>query len=127
MTSTSTDAGAAATDLSRFGTEFRGPKEMDGTVSARGLFRGLTEGDRIGPYLSQFLMHPVPFGAQGFDQKIIMLKADVDFITNFHEFVGIQNGSNVSYAPSDFEAKPLFLRNGRDLSQYVHLDVLFYA
>src|SRR5215218_1090163 len=46
-------ANAAAADLTLYGSDFRGAKS-GGAVTIETLFRGLTPGDRIGPYLSQF-------------------------------------------------------------------------
>ncbi len=44
----------AATDLSQFST-YSG-------VTAASLFRGPTPGDRVGPYISQFLWKDIPYG-----------------------------------------------------------------
>jgi membrane-associated phospholipid phosphatase len=124
-------AAQAAAELTTFGSDFRGPKEVQGgalAVTPATLFRGLTPGDLRGPYLSQFMLLPVPFGSQGFDQRQRTPKAGVDFGTTWRDFLRIQNGVPLSFAnPADFEATTFLLRNGRDLGQYVHIDVLFQA
>ena len=130
------DAMAAAAELTSFGSDFKGLKTPVGGVDAvtpATLFRGLTPGDNAGPYISQFLMVPVPFGAQGFDQRMLTAKAGVDFGTSWQSFIEIQNGIDAGFRLAgngnvgDFEQEPVYIRNGRDLGQYVHIDVLFQA
>src|SRR5215469_547088 len=50
----------AAADLSKF-SDYRGPK-VNGQVTPDVIFRGSTPGDLTGPYISQFLLKPTPFG-----------------------------------------------------------------
>jgi len=55
---------AAAADLSTY-AQFDGPKETVGgvrKVTPRSIFRGFA-GDLVGPYLSQFMILPIPYGA----------------------------------------------------------------
>src|SRR2546427_3812564 len=52
---------AAITELNKL-SDFTGPK-VDGQVTPDTLFRGFTAGDMVGPYISQFLLQPVAFGA----------------------------------------------------------------
>ena len=59
---------AAALDLSRL-SDFRGPKQGN-KVTAQTLFRGFTPGDVAGPYVSQFLLKSLEYGAIHIDQKI---------------------------------------------------------
>ena len=59
---------AAATDLSRYSI-FKGPK-AGGKVTPATIFRGMTAGDLVGPWLSQFLLKDVPFGALRIPQRI---------------------------------------------------------
>src|SRR5437588_5140638 len=58
----------AAADLSGL-SDFRGPKEAR-TVTTQTLFRGFTPADLSGPYISQFLLKPIPFGVQFIDQRM---------------------------------------------------------
>ena len=58
---------AASSDLSRL-SDFRGPKQGN-KVTPKTLFRGFTAGDVTGPYVSQFLLKPLEYGAIHIDQK----------------------------------------------------------
>ncbi|MBE9076802.1 phosphoesterase [Romeria aff. gracilis LEGE 07310] len=125
----------AAEELTDFGSEFKGAKD-DSTlrVTPKTLFRGLTPGDKVGPYISQFLMLPVPFGAQGYNQQMLTPKPKIDFVTDWNEYIVVQNGAERGFKldkdnsdKSDFDPCPVYIRNGRDLSQWVHIDVLFQA
>lgn len=123
-------AQAAAADLTLFGDDFKGAKDKSGRVSPRTLFRGLTAGDKAGPYLSQFFYQPCFFGANEVSQRIRTLRGIADggrnYMTDFESWLSIQNG--ISPTASDiYDPTPRFMRNGRDLSQWVHIDVLFQA
>lgn len=115
-------AQAAADDLSGF-SDFRGPKD-NGIVTPGTLFRDKYPGCTTGPYISQFLLKDCPFGSQFVDQRIQTTTA-VDFMTDFAYWLDIQNGCQpqVSQEPGGL----VFCRNGRDLSQYVHVDALYQA
>jgi hypothetical protein len=123
-------AAAAAADLTRFGADFKGAKDTNGQVTPRVLFRGLTAGDKSGPFISQFFYQPCFFGANEINQKIRTVKtiADggADYLTDFAGWLAAQNG--VSPSSGDiFDPVPRYLRNGRDIGQWVHIDVLFQA
>src|SRR5215510_9561597 len=60
-------ANAAAADLTLYGADFKGPKSGS-AVTTPTLFRGLTPGDRVGPYLSQYFYHDCNFGANKIEQ-----------------------------------------------------------
>ena len=113
----------AAGDLSRL-SDFRGPK-IGGQVTPQTLFRDKFPGCTDGPYVSQFLLQPAAYGAQEVDQRIRTNAADEDFGTSFSEWLDIQNGFQPiqTLTPGGM----FFCRNGRDLGQYVHVDVLFQA
>lgn len=123
----------AAADLTNFGADFKGPKN-GGTVTPALLFRGLTPGDAFGPYLSQYFYLPCFFGANEVDQKIVTAApfstagngsggGGRDYGTSFAEWLSIQNGVN---QPSDiFDPVRRYMRMGRDIGQWVHIDVLF--
>lgn len=53
-------ATAAAADLTNFGASFKGAKNGSGIVTPALLFRGLTPGDKAGPYISQYFYLPCP-------------------------------------------------------------------
>jgi hypothetical protein len=100
---------------------------IGGSVTAASLFRGLTAGDLAGPYISQFMLLPVPFGAQGWHQLMTTPRSNIDFVTRWEEFVQVQNGELRKFGSSEFDPRTTYIRNGRDLSQWVHIDVLFQA
>lgn len=77
-------------------------------------------------FISQFLYQPCWFGANQIDQRLYPPTANVDFMTAWPEFLAIQNGqqpnASITYGPN-----PRYIINGRDLSHWVHVDVLFQA
>ena len=123
-------AAAAADDLSSFGTDFKGSKDANGKVTPNVLFRGLTPGDKVGPLISQFFYQRCRFGANEITQKIRTLAGLADgganYMTDFDSWLAIQNGVN---PPSGdiFDPTLRYIRNGRDISAWVHVDVLFQA
>src|SRR2546430_16042668 len=117
-------AHAAASDLSGL-PDFRGPR-INGQVTPACLFRRLTPGDLNGPYLSQFLWLPAPFGAGFIEQRMRCSVASIDFLTNYSEWLNIQKG----FPPQQslqYDPVRRYVRNGRDISQWVHIDVLYQA
>jgi hypothetical protein len=115
-------ANAAAADLSLYGADFKGLKD-GGTVTTATLFRGLTQGDRRGPYLSQFFYQPCNFGANKLEQKITTALTGINYLTDFDTWLAVQRGFN--QPPTLLDPVPRYIRNGRDLGQWVHVDVLF--
>jgi hypothetical protein len=133
--SASAIASAAAVDLTNFGADFKGAKNGSNAVTPRLLFRGLTQGDKVGPYLSQYFYLPCFFGANEVDQKIVTAAPFAiagngsagggrDYLTTFSDWLISQNG--FSPATGDiFDATRRYMRMGRDMGQWVHIDVLF--
>jgi hypothetical protein len=115
---------AAAAELSKL-SGYTGPK-VNGRVDATTLFRGFTSGDSVGPYLSQFLMKGIPFGAQYVEQKMRTVQPGRDYMTDYAEWLYIQNGS-AAKSGDRFAPGRRYIQNGRDLAQWVHIDVLFQA
>jgi hypothetical protein len=117
---------AAADDLSKL-TDFRGPK-IAGRVTPQVLFRDVYPGCDIGPYISQFLLQPVNFGAQAIDTRILTNAPGSDFVTTFADWLDVINGCQPTPYPPEIGIGPrVYCYNGRALSQYVHTDVLFQA
>lgn len=114
---------AAAADLSAL-SDFRGPKDA-GFVTVGTLFRGLTAGDLVGPYISQFLWRTAPFGAEYVERRMRTRTAGVDYMTSYADWLDVQNGCNPG--AGTFEPDRRYIINGRDLSEWVHIDVLFQA
>lgn len=112
----------AASDLSAR-ADFRGPKS-GGVVTTGTLFRGLTPGDLNGPFISQFLLLPVPFGAAYVEQRMRCPEAGEDFLTHYPEWLDCQRGCSPTRSTS-FQDSRRYIRTGRDLAQWVHIDVLY--
>lgn len=119
----------AVADLNLFGDAFKGPKrngsnQLTGVTTAN-LFRGLTPGDLRGPYISQFFWLPCNFGANVLEQKIRTAEPGTNYVTTFDKWLEVQNG--FAQGPNVLDATPRYIRNGRDIGQWVHIDVLFQA
>ena len=117
-------ANAAAADLTLYGSDFKGAKS-GGAVTTATLFRGLTPGDRVGPYLSQYFYQDCNFGANKIEQKITTTVPNVNYMTDFNTWLAVQRG--IAQGPDAFDPVPRYMRNGRDIGQWVHIDVLFQA
>jgi hypothetical protein len=113
----------AATDLSNL-SDFRGPKQ-GGNVTTATLFRDGYPGCTIGPYVSQFLLQPVDFGAQHIDSRILPNAPGTDFVTTFADWLDVINGCQPD--PTIPTGPRVYAHDGRVLASYVHRDVLFQA
>ena len=113
----------AADDLSAM-SDFRGPK-VGGNVTPGTLFREDAPGGLMGPYISQLLWRPAPFGAEYVEKRMRTVAAGVDYMTSAADWLDVQNGCMP--AGPQFDPVRRYIRNGRDLSEWVHIDVLFQA
>lgn len=93
-------------------------------VTPQNIFRGKAAGNLPGPYISQFMYLPYAMGAHAMNQKLLPPTAGQDFGTTFAEFLNLQNGQTPTGIRT-FDTAPVYIRNGRDLSRYVEIDVLF--
>jgi hypothetical protein len=82
------------------------------------LFRGETKGELIGPYISQFLWQPIPFGANSFDQRERYPVPGQDFLVEFQEWLANQQGMKPK-RKLVLDAQRRYLHNNRDLAEYV--------
>jgi len=132
---------AAANSLTNEFTDFRGPKvgaPPNDIVTPETLFRGFTPGDLAGPYVSQFLLkgtidsvlNPLPndrgfikYGTLRIDQRQKTAAAGLDYLTDFDDWLCVQNGEDRSDT-DQFDATPRFILNLRDLATYVHFDAV---
>lgn len=108
-------------------------------------FRGITKGDDIGPYLSQFLLigstgvngndaeksveeGKIAFGAISIEQKI-RTAAKRDYMTKWEEWLDVQDGAKVSNLEEFKKGNDgrRFMHTPRDLATYVHYDALYEA
>ena len=97
-------------------------------VTRQNLFRSrvastANDGNLKGPYISQFMLQPTSFGSQPLDQRHNTFAPNQDFMTDFTSYQNVQNGG--------FSGNPIpdptrrFIRNGRDLTAYTRVDVLY--
>jgi hypothetical protein len=117
------DTNAAAADLSAM-SDFRGPKQ-GGQVTIDTLFRG-GFGDLGGPYLSQFLWQPIPFGPKVLDQTYPAVAAGDDYMTDYSDWLAVQRGILPSPAVNTL-GFDRYISNARDLGQFVHTDFSYQA
>lgn len=125
------------------------------SLNTGAVFRGQTDGDLKGPYISQFLLignegiGAVPgstagkpkfvnrvsegflqYGSIRIDQKVRIATPGVDYMTHWNEWLDVQNGANVrdtqSYEGVGNSAYR-FITTPRDLATYVHFDALYEA
>ncbi|MGH8549217.1 MAG: vanadium-dependent haloperoxidase [Methylococcales bacterium] len=116
-------AQAAIDDLNQL-SDFRGPREA-GLVTAQTLFRDPLPGATVGPYISQFFLLPVGFGAQTIDQRVTAGLSNVDYMTAYADWLDVQNGVNTPGIA--VAGPPRFINDGRALSQFAHIDALYQA
>ncbi len=113
----------ATADLSKL-SDYRGTK-ANGQVTTDVIFRGNTPGDLAGPYISQFLWKTVPMGGGNFTQQYRTSVAGNDYMTNYADWIkvlrGSSNGTNV------FDSAPRYIRNNRDLTQFLFVDFMGQA
>lgn len=132
---------AAAADLSSF-ADFRGPRTTQsvnlageryreltdrprGQITTSTLFRGSTPGDLTGPYVSQFLWLDAPFGAETISRRIRTVLPGDDYLTRFDDWLSAQVNTGQRPIPNRYDPVRRYIRNGRDLGEWVHLDLIF--
>ena len=127
-----------------------------GQLDAQHIFRGATDGDLLGPYLSQFLLIGSPghegdqsnvtngligYGALKINQKLVPAQSDLDHMTTWDVFLDVQDAANLkgadNFSPlgSPLDSPPggltflteRFITYPRDLATYVHFDALYEA
>jgi hypothetical protein len=90
------------------------------------IFRGATKGDLEGPYISQFLLKPIPYGSGKIDQRYSVPIPASDFLTAMGEWSQIQTGI-LPWRAISYDPTPRYIRNGRDLAEYVRYDFAYQA
>lgn len=102
-------------------------RTFSGPVTAGTLFRGLTVGDQTGPYISQFLLKDISYGVQTISQRMRTPIPGDDYLTNYDDWLFAQNSRGHQNLPNRYDQTRRYIRNGRDLGEWVHIDVLFQA
>lgn len=115
---------AAAAELSSL-SDFRGPK-VGGAVTTGSLFRMDLPGALKGPYASQFMLLPVPYGVQGFDQLNRTHAPGSSYMTNYDDWLSIQRGI-APIATDSFDGDRRYVFNSRGLASYTQIDALAQA
>jgi hypothetical protein len=114
----------AAKELSSLPT-YKGPRDTSNQVTTDLLFRGGFVGETIGPYMSQLGLLDTSFGALPVAQKYATSKAGIDFMLDPASFQDVQNG--IATGENLTPEALLYLHDGRGLSAYTHVDVLYEA
>jgi hypothetical protein len=113
----------AAADLSRL-SDFRGPR-ANGKVTTTTLYRGAAPGVNTGPYISQFMYRDAYFGSEKIGRRFRTVFPETDYAMEYRDWLLMQDGN--SPWRESWDPIPRYIRNGRDLAQWVHYDVLFQA
>lgn len=115
----------AAQELSGM-PSYAGPRDGSGRVTPDLLFRGAFPGETVGPYISQLFITPTSFGQQEMSQQMTTYLPNIDYMTDLTTWQEVQNGIDTGLRDQlDSEAR--FQYNGRTLSAYTHVDVLYQA
>jgi len=117
------DVNRSAAHLSAL-PEFKGPR-VGARVTPATIFRGTTAGDIAGPYVSQFLYQPVPYGAYTVAQRVRVTAPSADYLTEYADWLAAQNGAGGG--PMAFLPGTRYIICARDLTEYVHRDFSFQA
>ena len=108
-------------ELNSFGEDFKGPKDENGMVTAKNLFRGVAPGCVVGGYISQLLLHPIGIGNYTI-QPVGPTKVGKYGITKAN-YLEIQDG-NVPVEQA-LDEIPKYMYNGAQLGSTVHIDLVF--
>ncbi len=109
-------------------------------VSLNNLFRGVTPGEQLGPYISQFLLignagidnaqpineGQIAYGAIRADQRVRIATEATDYMQSWDEWLDVQNGADLRGRES-YDAGYRFIARPRDIATYVHHDALYEA
>lgn len=109
-------------------------------------FRGISQGDHIGPYLSQFLLAGnrgingndqerspadglISYGAISIDQRVRVATIGKNYMQTWEEWLDVQNAASLggleTYESGTSGRR--FIHTPRDLATYVHYDALYEA
>jgi hypothetical protein len=117
----------AAAELSGLpATTYTGPRNAANMVTPDLLFRGAFIGEQLGPWLSQFIVNDTSFGAMPIKQQYTSNAPNMDFMLTPAFFQQVQNGIATTESLTSVTT-PLYLHDGRGLSAFTHVDVLYQA
>ncbi len=125
------EVAAAAKELSGL-KDYTGPK-VGGEVTPRTIFRGCETGNLAGPFVSQYLLYEtdparpgIGYGPLSISQRMQTVLPGKDYLTKFDEWLHIQNGG-IPATEDALDPTPRYIRNMRDIGQWVHVDALYQA
>jgi hypothetical protein len=113
----------AAADLSKLSV-YRAPK-VNGQITPDVIFRGDSPGEVVGPYVSQFLWKAIPFGSATVSNLYRTTVAGDDYMTTYTAWLNVQRG--ITGGSNVLDPTPRYIRNNRDLSEYLHRDFMGQA
>ena len=129
---------AAANGLTKLRAKYNGhyygPVNDSDMVTPDLLFRGgprqigdkiYFAGEDLGPYISQLCIQPTHLGVQHIDQKLLSYMAGVNYLTDLDDWYAAQNGKVNGPVVADGVRR--YMRNGRALATYTHIDELYQA
>jgi membrane-associated phospholipid phosphatase len=121
---------------------FYQPRNVYGSISAQTVFRGIYPGEAVGPYISQFLLKGtsdpgaipgqgtsaadgfIRYGALKIDQRRQTVVPGVDYLTDFWWWLMVQDGADKRGDDQFDKQARRFIRNLRDLANFVHFDMV---
>ena len=85
----------------------------------------------VGPFVSQFLLHEIPYGTLRIPQRCIHAAPEFDYMAKWSEWLLVQNGErrnpNQNSIGEHDPSQRRYLATMRDLATYVHYDALYEA
>ncbi len=119
------------------GIDLPGSSAQLNPITPANIFRLGLPGEEVGPMISQFFVRPVAFGTQSIDQRQRPYKADLDFLTDFSDWLNVQKtgrdcdklayGQSNEASAMNFENEPRYISTMRDLARFVNKDALHQA
>lgn len=103
-------------------SDYRGIKP----VTTANIFRGISTGDLVGPYVSQFLYLPFKYGVMDMVQQYALPQVGSDYLKTISDYLLDQNGTVPSPALS-MDPTKRYINTMRDLSEFVHNDSMCQA
>lgn len=103
-------------------SDYRGIKP----VTPNNIFRGLSKGDLIGPYVSQLLFLPFKYGVCDMVQSYNLPQINSDYLKTEADYLLCQNGT-VPKPSLPFDPVKRYINTPRDLAEYVHNDTMCQA
>jgi len=126
-------AAQACSDLNKLSYVKSHGSQYPYPVTPQNLFRGQIvrgDGNVQGPFVSQFLMQPTFMGVQPMTQQmrrfLSVSEGGADYLTDPHEYLRVESGFPPSFS-LQYDPVYRFMRMGRDLNAYTHVDALHQA